>query len=114
MTTDKKEVEFKFKVGDIVLPKDVIHLLDEEFGGWMNDKSPEGVRYKITERWYQECYNTFQIHYDTIVIMRNGGINDKRYRFIENTIEHAPPFRSQEEMKRIREEQKKKAGVSNE
>lgn len=99
-SVDKVEVEFKFKVGDIVVSAATAHLSEEqEIGMWLD---PQDTRYLIQERLYQQCYNTFQIHYDCRPIARNGFVGKEIYRFTEPMLALSVPFKTRAELKKLR------------
>lgn len=94
----KKEINFKYEVGDCVLPKAMAHLLKEGEGCGIGMEAE--MRYTIKERVYNECYNNSQIHYTCQAITRGGGVGGRLVIFAEPDIEVVETFRTREEIRK--------------
>lgn len=105
--TNKVEISFKFNVGDLVLPAELIHLLHKSVDYFWRVNSPDNVRYRVIERFYQECYNTFQIFYDIRYISSGGDFGTQTNRIQESCLVSAPPFETKEERAKRKEAYKK-------
>lgn len=104
--SEKIEVEFKFKVGDLVMPAAVAHLLDDMIDNeatWMFRDEPE-MRFVVQERLYQQCYNAFQIHYTCRAVGRNGYLGKDNISFTEPMIAAAPSFKTKKEIRELRKQ----------
>ena len=96
-------VEFKFKVGDLVMPAATAHLIDElemEQGRWISGEPV--MRYIVQERLYQQCYNATQIHYTCKCVHRNGGMYKDNIQFTEPQLAPASPFKTKAEIDELR------------
>lgn len=112
--SDKVEIEFKFKVGDLVMSAAIAHLKDEEQEqSWLYKDEPE-QRFVVQERLYQQCYNTFQIHYTCRVVARNGYIGKENISFTEPLLVAASPFKTKAEIKELRKKSEEAEGKATE
>lgn len=106
--SDKIEIEFQFKVGDMVIPAAVAHLLDDAQDlGWI-DRGDASDRYIVQERVYRQCYNTHQIFYYCRAVGRHGGVSERMVEFTEPLIVAAPAWKTRAELKKLRDENAKK------
>jgi hypothetical protein len=62
------EVNFKFEIGDSVVPTETLKTFEIDKGWYRKFPSPDGrlsipITLYVVERTYQQCYNTHQIFY---------------------------------------------------
>jgi hypothetical protein len=113
--SEKIEVEFKFKVGDLVMPAATAHLIDElemDHGRWISGEPV--MRYIVQERLYQQCYNATQIHYTCKCVHRNGGMYKDNIQFTEPQLAPATPFKTKAEIDELRKKAKEAQGNKDE
>lgn len=96
----KVTVNFKFKVGDIVLPKTMLHLLSDREER-LFEREPE-IRYVILECVYRECYSNGQNFYTCQAITRSGAIGKDLITLSELIIDIVKPFRTRKEIEKDR------------